>query len=68
MSIPSAWPVYRIVRFYKADNRHSRTTQSGLTLAEAQAHCQDAKTRKDGVYFDGYDLMPAYAKKYGKDA
>jgi len=46
---------YRIVRFYH-DNRPSRVVHGGdyLTLVEAQAHCNDPKTRKDGVYFDGY--------------
>ena len=46
---------YRIVRFYY-DERPSRVVHGGdyLTLVEAQAHCNDPKTRKDGVYFDGY--------------
>ena len=56
-AIPAAWPVYRIIRFYRSDHRRPRTIKNGLTLAEAQAHCQDPKTRKEGVYFDGYDLM-----------
>ena len=57
MSIPAAWPVYRVIRFYRADGKRPRTITNGLTLAEAQAHCQRSDTRKDGVYFDGYDLM-----------
>lgn len=56
MSIPSAWPVYRVIRFYR-NGRKARTITNGLTLAEAQAHCQDPTTRREGVYFDGYDLM-----------
>ena len=52
---------YRIVRHYApnrlGDTRRPRTTRTGLTLAEAQAHCHDPKTRKEGVYFDGYTTM-----------
>ena len=45
---------YEIVRFYR-DGRKPRRTGSGLlTLNEAQAHCRNPKTRKEGVYFDGY--------------
>lgn len=45
--------MYKIVRFYY-DGRKSRTIKSHLTLAESQKHCNDPKTRKEGVYFDGY--------------
>ena len=44
---------YRIVRFY-SDSRPAEVKQVGLTLEEAQAHCQDPNTRQDGVWFDGY--------------
>lgn len=46
--------MYKIVRFYYNPNRKSRTIKSKLTLEQAQAHCSDPKTRKEGVYFDGY--------------
>lgn len=49
---------YRIIRFYHPSlNRKSRTIKTGLSEAEAQEHCRRPDTRKDGVYFDGYDLM-----------
>ena len=58
--------MYKIVRFYYPDfkeknswgepvHKPSRTIKTGLTLEEAQAHCKDPKTRKEGVYFDGYE-------------
>ncbi len=46
---------YKIVRLYAhAHPGHNRTIKSGLTLKEAQAHCNDPRTRKEGVWFDGY--------------
>lgn len=45
--------MYKIVRFYKS-GRKSRVIRSGLTLKEAQLHCNDPRTKKDGVWFDGY--------------
>jgi len=45
---------YRIERFYAASGKMRRVIKTGLTLEQAQAHCRDPKTRKDGVYFDGY--------------
>jgi hypothetical protein len=57
---------YKIVRHYYRDGR--RTIRRGLTLEEAQAHCQDPetssrtctgarakrRTRDRGPWFDGY--------------
>ena len=49
---------FRIVRFYHPTiNRRPRTIKTGLTEAEAQAHCERDDTSKKGVYFDGYDYM-----------
>ncbi len=45
--------MYKIVRFYY-NGREPETIKSRLTLEEAQAHCNDPKTRKERVYFDGY--------------
>jgi len=45
---------YKIVRFYRDSDKKNRVITKGLTLKEAQKHCQNPKTRKEGVYFDGY--------------
>jgi len=43
---------YKIIRFRQ--NAHNKTIRTRLTLEEAQRHCKDPNTRKEGVYFDGY--------------
>jgi hypothetical protein len=57
---------YKIVRFFQ--NGRKRTVARGLTLEQAQAHCDDpetasrtctnkvgrARTRKNGPWFDGF--------------
>ena len=44
---------YKIVRFYyPTQNKEKRIIERGLTLEEAQKHCQDPKTAKKGVYFE----------------
>lgn len=58
--------IYRIIRFRRngyANGRSSRTIRQGLTLAEAQSHCEREDTRKEGVWFDGYDYMRGCAPK-----
>jgi hypothetical protein len=46
---------YKILRFYSPRlKRDSEVIDTGLTLEEAQAHCEDPDTREEGVYFDGY--------------
>lgn len=59
---------YKIVRGYMNHPGVKRTIATGLTLAEAQAHCRDPetssrtctksagkqRTRKMGPWFDGY--------------
>jgi len=42
---------YKIIRF--RFGREKQTIQTGLTLEEAQAHCQDNETHGDD-WFDGY--------------
>jgi len=43
---------YSIIRFkFDGDNE---TIQTGLTLEEAQEHCQDESTHGEG-WFDGYE-------------
>lgn len=63
--------MYRIVRFYKdhPEGKLREIVRTGLTLEEAQAHCNDpetssstatndiarAGTKKYGAWFDGYE-------------
>lgn len=59
---------YKIKRFFQNDNIRPKTIRTGLTLEEAQAHCNDpetssrtakgakakARTKRYGPWFDGY--------------
>lgn len=48
--------MYKIIRFYyTSTNKRPKVIKKGLTLEEAQRHCSDPKTAKEGVYFDGYN-------------
>lgn len=50
--------VYCIIRFFAPHLRRSNEViHTGLTLAEAQEHCNDPATREPGIYFDGYQVM-----------
>lgn len=44
---------YKIIRFYQ-DDRPSEVIETGLTLEEAQEHCQSDTTHGPG-WFDGYE-------------
>lgn len=44
--------MYKIIRFYKSGSKHTVKVVSSLEIA--QLHCNDPRTRKEGVYFDGY--------------
>jgi len=47
---------YKIVRSYNPKlNKDDEIIDTGLTLAEAQAHCKDPDTHELGVWFDGYE-------------
>jgi hypothetical protein len=52
---------YRIIRFHFDTDHpdHHRVIASGLTLAEAQAHCQRDDTQGEG-WFDGYNADREY--------
>ena len=53
--IPYTMTLYNIVRFYAPHiNKPNRTILKGLSLEQAQQHCRDPKTRKDGEWFDGF--------------
>ena len=44
---------YKIVRFYRVSGRR-KIIQRGLSLEAAKAHCNDPRTCRPGVWFDGF--------------
>lgn len=46
---------YKIIRHYAPTiGKRPRVMKKGLTIEQAQAHCQNPKTSKAGEWFDGY--------------
>jgi len=47
---------YSIVRFYADENHpdNRKVIKTGLTLKEAQAHCNLPESHEPGIWFDGY--------------
>jgi len=46
---------YKIIRCYAPHlQRVDRIVRRGLTLEQAQEHCKDLNTRKEGEWFDCY--------------
>ena len=58
---------YMIIRFFRDENTPNKVIKRDLTLAQAKKHTNDPKTRKAGVWFDGFDeqieteLTPPFA-------
>lgn len=47
--------MYEIVRYYSPHlERASEVQETGLTLEEVQAHCDNPETKKNGEWFDGW--------------
>ena len=51
---------YSIIRFHQSDDKPNEVVVRGLTLAQAQAHCQRDDTRggdydQGTAWFDGYE-------------
>ncbi len=44
--------MYKIIRFYKSG--HKKTIRVVSSLEIAQLHCNDPRTRKEGIWLDGY--------------
>ena len=49
--------LYKIIRFFRERAHLSRVIKENLTLDEAQAHCRNPLTRKEGEWFDGYEAQ-----------
>jgi hypothetical protein len=45
---------YNIVRHFRVSGRR-KIVHRGVSLEVAQLHCNDPKTRRAGVWFDGYE-------------
>ena len=54
---------FKIMRMFK-DGRKSRVIRRNVTEAEAQEHCSRPDTKKDGVWFDGYDYEKGCAPRH----
>ena len=62
---------YKVVRMYFRDAHRKRTIETGLTLEEAQSHCENhetssrtctsssgrKRTERMGPWFDGYEVQ-----------
>lgn len=46
-------PRYKVVRYYRVSGRR-KTVLANVSLEIAQLHCNDPRTARPGVYFDGY--------------
>ena len=49
--------LYKIIRFYTRRGRWRDIIKRNLTLDEAQAHCRDPLTMKEGEWFDGHEAQ-----------
>ena len=49
--------LYKIIRFFRKSEHLNEIVKRNLTLDEAQAHCQNPLTRKEGEWFDGYEVQ-----------
>ena len=45
---------YNIIRYFAARGKPAQVMQTGLTLEQAQAHCQRDDTCVPSVYFDAF--------------
>jgi predicted metal-dependent HD superfamily phosphohydrolase len=56
---------YKIVRKYRDSNHpdNNKVIETGLTLEEAQEHCNDPSTHESGVWFDCYYEDDSYEKR-----
>ena len=45
-------PTYMVIRYFSKGEK--QVIECGLTLKEAQRHCQSPASRQEGVFFDGY--------------
>ncbi len=46
--------VYDIVRFFKAPSRNNKIIHRKVSANVAHLHTNDPRTRKEGIYFDGF--------------
>lgn len=52
---------YKIYRFFNRSRaNHFKLIKEVKTLEEAQTHCNNPKTKKQGVWFDGYSKTYLY--------